>query len=1080
MKKLFALIMAAVMICMSVSLVQISSVFAANLCPDIDGYERVTGTVSIAISEDWLKENDTGRAFDGDGDTSFWINCYGCSEEKPVDLIVDFGENPRAIEKIYYKPATPDYHYMSLGCWFQGSNDGEIWENYICMTGYGSNDLNWHLLETDNPVPYRYIRFHYTQPNNPGRDDLTWGISDIDFFAKSSQGGEEPDPPEGGGEEDPDPIIPPDEPEAGELVQFTGTPLYSGEKHGQTSFPNDSSIVECFDGDDTTQFRLSSWMNPDHSSGGYVGLDFGEQRCISQIKLLIGDANESWHMKNDGSQIQVSNNGEDYVPIYTFSFDDTGMSQSPNWYTVTLDEPTEPYRYVRLYSVGCYLGCFLYELQFFGEVPEQDVFTVTQKSGIREIEGTVTDDVACWGMEYVNDNDTSTVIGDPAARRLTLDMGEGKAAVLKKIRYYPRDGYAWLMDGAVISGSNDNRVFEPLAVLPSGTQNGEWYEIDADDVPLSYRYFKFEPAEGHELHLAELHLYGVTDYTISYHNDYLVFHSGYSVMNTTDSDKSIRAYNAIFNGEDFVKTVSSTSDIVSGTVKKTVDNEVKIVNTGEAFTSKLIITDENLRPLADPITIDYTPYTPKTEFELPNFFINDMVVQRGEEICIYGAGLPGVDINVTFNNVTKPVTVDENGDWKVYFDPMEKGGPYQLSVESAHTSYQVDRIYVGDVLLCAGQSNMNVAYSGLQKEFDFVFEDNDNIKFLATTDSVCSGNIRERQFDIAFGNQTHGAANIDKWQDCTEGTAKTITAVGYAAAYELSRCEPDLPIGIIMAAEGGTGLESYITGGGNWNGRFAPFIDYPVAAILWYQGESNQSGYAEYADKQAELINQFRKEKNDPDLPFIYAQLTRCNDTWERPLLRDAQRQTLNSDKLENKNNVGMVVTIDTDKGMGAFTVGDSTHVGGKWAVGQRFAEFYKKFVWGQDTVTEGPLYKSSVVDGSSIIVSFDGVNEGLAIKDVDNSYAVEQHGEEYDNSKNGNAALCEFEIAGSDKVYYPATAEILSDNTVKVYSDRVSKPMYVRYAHQTFPMNPNLVSKYTEDGEVKYLPASPFTSEPY
>ena len=68
-------------------------------------------------------------------------------------------------------------------------------------------------------------------------------------------------------------------------------------------------------------------------------------------------------------------------------------------------------------------------------------------------------------------------------------------------------------------------------------------------------------------------------------------------MNTCDTDKHIRSFHAIFHGEDFVKSVSSVSDIVAGTVKKTVDNSSKIENTGDAFKSKLIITDETFRPL---------------------------------------------------------------------------------------------------------------------------------------------------------------------------------------------------------------------------------------------------------------------------------------------------------------------------------------------------------------------------------------------------------------------------------------------------------------------------------------------------
>ncbi len=459
--------------------------------------------------------------------------------------------------------------------------------------------------------------------------------------------------------------------------------------------------------------------------------------------------------------------------------------------------------------------------------------------------------------------------------------------------------------------------------------------------------------------------------------------------------------------------------------------------------------------------------------KLPNFFIDDMVFQRGKPVCIYGEGVPEMVVTVTLNSVSQSATVHPDGKWQVNLPAMKKGGPYPLSVRSGDETYTINKVWIGEVLLCMGQSNINITYQRLQKEFDFILENNSYIKYLATEDAVYSSTITDEQFDISFGIEAHGTGKVTHWQKCALETIGGYNATGYSAAYHLSKAESDLPIGIIMIAEGGSTLESNFTGGGNWNARYAPFIKYNVGAVLFYQGESNQGDYKTYPDDCARLVNQIRKEKNDSDLPFIYAQLTRCNDTWLRGYMRDAQRKMLESAMLDNKNNIGMVVTIDTDRGTGykVCEEDDFYHPGGKWVVGQRFANLYKKLVWKQNIVTDGPLYKSYIIEENSVIITFDYINDGLVIQNVDNSYLQ-------DFKATNDNKLCEFEIAGADKVYYPAIAEIQTDNTVKVYADEVKSPLYVKYAMNDYPINPNLASKYVEDGIVKYIPASSFVIE--
>jgi sialate O-acetylesterase len=69
-----------------------------------------------------------------------------------------------------------------------------------------------------------------------------------------------------------------------------------------------------------------------------------------------------------------------------------------------------------------------------------------------------------------------------------------------------------------------------------------------------------------------------------------------------------------------------------------------------------------------------------------------------------------------------------------------------------------------------------------------------------------------------------------------------------------------------------------------------------------------------------------------------------------------------------------------------------------------------------------------------------------------------------------GNLPLKEFAIAGANKKFVWANAEIVG-NSVKVWSDKIEKPVAVRYAWADNPENVNL---YNKEG----LPASPFRTD--
>jgi sialate O-acetylesterase len=154
--------------------------------------------------------------------------------------------------------------------------------------------------------------------------------------------------------------------------------------------------------------------------------------------------------------------------------------------------------------------------------------------------------------------------------------------------------------------------------------------------------------------------------------------------------------------------------------------------------------------------------------------------------------------------------------------------------------------------------------------------------------------------------------------------------------------------------------------------------------------------------------------------------------------MREAALQTL------SVPNTAMAVTID----LGEW---NDIHPDNKKDVGERLALAAQKLVYGgKKLVSSGPLYQSSRIDGTKIILSFTNTGSGLTAIDAEE--------------------LNQFAIAGADKNFVWAKARIEGDKVV-VWSEEVPEPKYVRYAWADNPVGANL---YNKEG----LPASPFRTD--
>ncbi len=230
-----------------------------------------------------------------------------------------------------------------------------------------------------------------------------------------------------------------------------------------------------------------------------------------------------------------------------------------------------------------------------------------------------------------------------------------------------------------------------------------------------------------------------------------------------------------------------------------------------------------------------------------------------------------------------------------------------------------------------------------------------------------------------------------------------------------------------------------------FNGMINPILPYGIKGAIWYQGESNADRAKQYQRVFPDMIKDWRMHWNQGDFPFLFVSLANFNPPVETPSesnwaeLREAQTKTL------SLPNTGMALAIDIGEA-------DDIHPKNKQDVGKRLALNALKIAYNKDIVYSGPMYKSVEFKDGKAFITFMESGSGLMAKD---KYGY----------------LKGFTIAGADKKFRWAKAEIVDNKTVVVYSDEIKDPKSVRYG---WANNPDDVNLYNIEG----LPANPFRTD--
>ncbi len=463
--------------------------------------------------------------------------------------------------------------------------------------------------------------------------------------------------------------------------------------------------------------------------------------------------------------------------------------------------------------------------------------------------------------------------------------------------------------------------------------------------------------------------------------------------------------------------------------------------------------------------------------EFADIFGDGMVLQRGREIVVRGTtDKPGEAVTVSFNG--QKVKAEVKGKtWQATLKPMEANAAGQeLTATQKSGSATIQNVVVGEVWIASGQSNMLWRLNQTpDRQQAIAASANEHFRFYHSQPQLHT--FPPRYTPAQIQQVKDKKMYVGSWAVSSPASSGNMSAVGYYFGQNLQK-GLGVPVGIIHASLGGSNMLAWIPRdtvskeypdcqGNNWvkskyasewvrgraqqnvgpGGDFAlhPFApsylyetglqkweDFPVAGAIWYQGESD----AEIQDMEQnkkllkDIITSWRRRMNNPDMPFIMVQLPRINDKTPLRAYWPEFRQ-VQAEVARELPGVSCVVTLDLG------STNNDVHPPRKVEVGERLAATALNVVYGKDVAASGPKIIGFTEKNGKVKVRFKYA-KGL-------------------KTTNG-AAPVGFELAGADKKFVPATAEIQGE-TVVLSAPGLKRAIYLRYGWAVF-MEPNLVNE--------------------
>lgn len=185
----------------------------------------------------------------------------------------------------------------------------------------------------------------------------------------------------------------------------------------------------------------------------------------------------------------------------------------------------------------------------------------------------------------------------------------------------------------------------------------------------------------------------------------------------------------------------------------------------------------------------------QAEVRLPQIISDGMVVQRDRPLTLWGTADPGESVTVkVIKGKSATVTADESGKWRAELPALKTGKTYTITVGDK----TISNVAVGDVLLCSGQSNMELPVSRVTD----MFAD----EILEYRNPAIRQFLVPKEFDF---DAERSDVSPTAWKS-VDDDVMSFSALAYFTAKAING-QTGLPVGIINASWGGTPVESWIS-----------------------------------------------------------------------------------------------------------------------------------------------------------------------------------------------------------------------------------------------------------------------------
>ncbi len=485
----------------------------------------------------------------------------------------------------------------------------------------------------------------------------------------------------------------------------------------------------------------------------------------------------------------------------------------------------------------------------------------------------------------------------------------------------------------------------------------------------------------------------------------------------------------------------------------------------------------------------------QTEASLYSYYGNNMLFKQNDDAVFAGTASAGSEISLILCNSkgetvaeSKTVTLSDGTFSLKFTSPAGSFEEYTVTLaEDGKVFTELSGVVFGELWLAGGQSNMQMSLISSKTGYQMALENkrgSDALRFFHVP--YLGGVYKGNENNYPASPLTDYECNVG-WYKGSDTKVFELSAVGYYFAENLIK-ELNMPVGVLNANMGGTSIITWLSRETiestpdvladcksdnryipfeswnesnvnfsldmtcNFNKITAPLKNFRLSGMIWYQGEGDIAwAYGRYSRAFNALQNSYSKYFNyNGTLPIVFTQL--ASYSYGHPTV--LQNTNVEFSHIQQQSPNTRALTSIYDVPLDYDIVSHAIHPICKKEVGDKMAYAALGLVYKKHTPYTSATPQKTEVKGNSIYITFRDVGDKLVAD---------------------GETLNGFSICGSNGIYVSAKAQIVSADTVKVFSNSVKSPLSVAYAYSQANIHANLFA--SKNGQ-KLLAVSPFVTD--